>query len=730
VRDDVLVLAEGDRVPADARVIWSSNLSTDESLLTGESVPVRKRAGDADVERPRPGGDDLPFVYASTLVVSGKGVAVVEGTGLHTEIGRIGRALQILPAQDTPMQIETRRLVRLFALIGLSLCIIAVVAYGASRGDWLRGLLAGIALAMAILPEEFPVILTVFLALGAWRISRSNVLTRRMPAIETLGSATVLCVDKTGTITQNRMSVAQICVGDHYLDVSAPPPELPEKFHELIEFAILASQRDPFDPMEKALRALGESTLAHTEHLHADWALVREYPLSPQLLALSHVWRAPDRERYIVAAKGAPEAIIDLCHVDAGQQAAIERAVQTLAGNGLRVLGVAQASFREPQLPRHQHDFEFRFAGLVGLADPIRPTVPPAVAACREAGIRVVMITGDYAGTARHVARQIGLDVGDEVVTGAELDRLNDTDLAERVRNANVYARVVPEQKLRLVEALKANNEIVAMTGDGVNDAPALKSAHIGVAMGARGTDVAREAADLVLLDDDFASIVAAVKLGRRVADNLRKAFAYTLAVHIPIVGLSLLPILFGWPLLLMPVHIVFMELIIDPSCSIVLEAEQDEPDSMQRPPRPTGEPLFTRRALALSLLQGAGVLLVMLTIASAALYRHIGEPEARTLTFTALVIANLALVLTNRSWSRGAIAMLRVPNPALWWVVGGTVVGMAAVLYAPPLRTLFRFSQLHAADLLFCVAVGVFSVIWFEWFKRRSASGARRHSS
>ncbi len=719
VRDDIVILAEGDRVPADAQVLWCSNLATDESLLTGESATVRKRADEVGGERPRPGGDDLAYVFAGTLVVSGKAAAKVAATGVNTELGRIGRTLHALAPQDTPMQTETRRLVRLFAVAGLTLCVIAVIAYGARYGDWLRGLLAGIAFAMAVLPEEFPVILTVFLALGAWRISRANVLTRRLPAIEALGAATVLCVDKTGTITQNRMSVARLWANDEYLDVSAARETLPESFHELIEFAILASQRDPFDPMERALRSLGESTLAQTEHLHADWELAREYPLSPELLALSHVWRAPDRARYVVAAKGAPEAIVDLCHLEATRQRVIEESVQALAARGLRVLGVAQASFREPKLPHHQHDFDFRFVGLVGLIDPVRETVPDAIAACREAGIRVVMITGDYAGTALNVAEKIGFGSTD-VLTGTELNALDDTALRERVRNTNIYARVAPEQKLRLVDALKANDEIVAMTGDGVNDAPALKSAQIGIAMGARGTDVAREAADLVLLDDDFASIVAAVRHGRRIADNLHKAFAYILAVHVPIAGLSLLPILFGWPLILTPVHIAFLQLIIDPTSSIVLEAEHLDPNAMRRPPRPRDEPLFTRRAFLVSALQGGGVLLVMLGVTALTLYRDLGDAEARALTFTALVVANLALVLTNRSWSRSAVAMLRVPNPALWWVIGGTVAGMAAVLYVPALQTLFRFSRLHVADISFCIAAGLIGVVWFEWFKHR----------
>ena len=725
VRGDVLVLAEGDRVPADARLLWCRNLSADESLLTGESVPVRKRAVETAPPSARPGGDDLPFVYASTLIVQGKGVAVVETTGLDTEIGRIGKAVQALAEEPTPLQQETRRMVRLFATLGLGLCLIVVVAYGLLRGDWLNGLLAGLTMAMAILPEEFPVVLTVFLALGAWRIARARVLTRRMPVVETLGAATVLCVDKTGTLTQNRMSVSALAANGAYLDVSTERATLPDNFHELVEFAILASQRDPFDPMEKALRALGDTALAHTEHLHADWTLAREYPLSSELLALSHVWRAPDREHYVIAAKGAPEAIADLCHFSPAQLKELGESIRALADRGLRVLGVARAEFRAEPLPGKQHDFDFVFLGLVGLADPIRPAVPEAVAACATAGIRVVMITGDYPGTARNIAGQIGLAPRAEIITGPELDRLSDEELRQRIRRVNLFARVVPEQKLRIVNALKANGEVVAMTGDGVNDAPALKAAHIGIAMGERGTDVAREAADLVLLDDDFSSIVAAVKLGRRVADNLRKATAYIIAVHVPIIGLSLLPVLLGWPLVLTPVHIVFLELIIDPTCSVVLEAEREEEGVMHRPPRPPGAPLFGRRLLFLGLMQGAGVLAIMLAIFGVTLYRGLGEYEARALTFTALVVANLALIFTNRSWSRGVVEILRTPNAALWWVVAGTVFFLALAIYLPALRDLFRFNTLHAVDIAFCLAAGVLSIAWFEIFKamrRRTA--------
>jgi Ca2+-transporting ATPase len=588
-----------------------------------------------------------------------------------------------------------------------------------TQGDWLSGLLAGITLAMAMLPEEFPVVLTIFLALGAWRISRKRVLTRRVPAVETLGSATVLCVDKTGTLTQNRMSVSKLFARGELFDVSHQPQEpLPEAFHEIVEFSILASEKDPFDPMEKALRQLGYHTLIRTEHLHEDWTLVHEYPLSQSLLALSHVHRTSNGEGYVVAAKGAPEAIADLCHFDRAQTDELSRTILAMAGGGLRILGVAKASLKKTPFPGEQHDLKFEFLGLVGLADPVRPMVSSAIRECYAAGVRVVMITGDYPGTAQNIARQIGLTPMDEVITGPELNQMDDAQLQQRIRTVNIFARVLPEQKLRLVNALKANGEVVAMTGDGVNDAPALKSAHIGIAMGGRGTDVAREASALVLLDDDFSSIVLAVKLGRRIFDNLKKAMAYILAIHVPIAGMTLLPVLFKWPLVLLPVHIVFLELIIDPACSIVFEAEPEEADVMDRPPRNPREPLFGRRTITLSLAQGMMVLAIVLGVFSFAMYRGQGEIEARALTFTTLIVANLGLILTNRSWSRTILATLRSPNRALRWVLGGALVLLGLVLYIPFLRQVFHFAILHPNDLLICLFAGVFSILWFEGLK------------
>jgi Ca2+-transporting ATPase len=719
VRGDLLIVDEGDRVPADARLLSCVNLSVDESLLTGESVPVRKTSAGDSVALARPGGDDQPFVYSSTLVVQGRGVAVAVATGVRTEIGKIGKALQGIQQEETLLQKNTGRLVRRLALGGLSLCVLVVVVYGLTRGSWLQGFLAGITLAMATLPEELPVVLTIFLALGAWRMSRKQVLTRRVPAIETLGSATVLCTDKTGTLTLNRMSVSRLFAGGEFLDASSVGGDpLPEKFHALVEFSILASQRDPFDPMEKAMKQLGDRYLAQTEHLHHDWALVQEYPLSRQLFALSHVWQSPTGADYVIAAKGAPEAIADLCHLGEGEVAEMEERIATMADGGLRVLGVARAAFRKADLPREQHDFDFEFLGLVGLADPVRSTVPAAIRECRTAGIRVVMITGDYPGTARNIARQIGLGATDHCLTGPDLDRMSDAELRTRIGNVNIFARVVPEQKLRIVDAFKANGEIVAMTGDGVNDAPALKSAHIGIAMGGRGTDVAREASALVLLDDDFSSIVRAVRMGRRIFDNIKKAITYIFAIHVPIAGLSLLPVLFRWPLVLLPVHIVFLELIIDPACSTVFEAEPEEAGVMNRPPRDQKEPLFGSRIVALSLLQGVSVLLIVLAVLGISWRSGRGEMEVRALTFTSLIIANLGLILTNRSWTRTIIGSLRSPNPALWWVLGGAAVFLGLVLFLPALRRIFRLQVLHAEELAVCLGAGVVSILWFEGLK------------
>ncbi|MBK7533617.1 MAG: cation-translocating P-type ATPase [Piscinibacter sp.] len=733
VRGDLLKLSEGDRVAADALLVSADGVRADESLLTGEAVPVGKRVArpdelpaatrPGDTARMPPGGDELPGVYAGTLIVQGHALARVTATGARSEIGRIGTALGTVENERSPLQKQTARLVRNLALLALALSLALVLVHGLTKGDWLQALLAGIALAMAMLPEEYPVVLTVFPALGARRLSKEGVLTRRINAIETLGATTVLCSDKTGTLTENRMTVTHLAAGgvglaDRLALDAVPEGRLPEPFHSLVEVAILASVVDPFDPMEKAFHRLGQRFLADTEHLHGDWRLVQTYALSPELRAMSHVWAAAGDGAQTVAAKGAPEAVMDLCHLDEAQKAHIAGVVDELAAEGLRVLAVARGSFAGQEWPANEHDFDFAFIGLLGLADPVRPQVPAAVAECRAAGIRVVMITGDYPATARAVAQQAGLATGaGEVLSGEEIAALDDAALRERLAGVNVCARIAPEQKLRIVQALKARGDIVAMTGDGVNDAPALRAAHVGVAMGGRGTDVARESASLVLIDDDFAAIVAAVRLGRRIFDNLRKAMSYILAVHVPIAGVAMLPVLFGWPALLYPMHIALLELIIDPACSIAFENEPAERDVMRRPPRDAAAPLFGGATLWLALVQGLGVLAAVMGAYAWAAPR-IPEPEARAFAFATLVVGNLALILSNRSASRSLWATLRTPNRTLWGVVGLAFALLLAALYAPWAVGVLRFAPLPLDELAAACGLGLLSVLWFEGIK------------
>ncbi len=693
VREDLLLLREGDRVPADAVALEVDDLLVDEALLTGESVPVAKGAAGAELPPARPGGDGLPYVFAGTLIVKGNGLARVSAIGAHTEMGRIGVSLKTIVEETAPLQRQTTLLVRNLAVIGLAVCLIVAAVYGATRGDWLGGFLAGLTLAMAILPEEFPVVVTVFLALGAWRISREHVLTRRAPAIETLGSATVLCVDKTGTLTQNRMAVHTLWTEQVQLTVSGESAA-DEALIELLRAAVFASEPQPFDPMERALTELSRRWQLD---IPAQAELVRHYPISAELLVLAHGWRLGAEHR--LDAKGAPEAVVSMCGLTPGKAEAVLEQASAMARSGLRVLAVATLPVAGRDFPDVIQGQNLHFVGLVGFADPLRPSAPATVRECRRAGIRVLMITGDYPETAKAIARQVGLEHPDECLTGDEVQSLSDSVLRERLSHVNVCARIAPTQKLRIVEALKASGEIVAMTGDGVNDAPALRAAHIGVAMGGRGTDVAREAASLVLLNDDFVSITHAVRLGRRIFTNLRKAMSYILSVHIPTIGMTVVPVAAGWPLVFFPVHIVFLELIIDPACSIAFEAEPAEADVMDRPPRDPAEPLFGGPVLLASLLQGLIALVFVFLLYLIAHAQGRAEDELRSLAFTAVVAANLALIFFNRGADRGFAARFTIGNPALWWVMAGTAVAYSAVLLIPALRAQFRMAPLTAAD-------------------------------
>ena len=717
VRGDVIVLAEGDRVPADARLLQASDLSVDESLLTGEAVPVRKAAV-AACATARPGGEDQPLVFSGTLIVRGTALAEVTATGVHSEIGKIGASLNQLETGTPHLQRQMRKLVLAFALIGGAVALIVVALYGWQRGAWLDGVLAGIAVGMAMLPEEFPMVLAVFMAMGAWRISKAQVLTRRASAIESLGAASVLCTDKTGTLTENRMTIAALHLpeGEAF---QIGHDAVPDAFRELAAAGVMASAPEPHDPMEKAFHSLASNDLRKGETLPgAGLNLIRSYPLSPKLLAMSQVWESADGTGdNMVASKGAPEAVADLCHLSPSARQTMMQAVDLMAAKGLRILGVAEAVFSGPKPPDDQCDFEFRFLGLVGLADPLRASVPAAVAQCKSAGIKVIMITGDYPATALAIAKDAGIG-GDKVIDGTALAAMNDTDLAIAVQTATVFARIQPEQKLRIVRALQASGAIVAMTGDGVNDAPSLKAADIGVAMGGRGTDVAREAAAIVLLDDDFGSIVSTVRLGRRIYDNLRKAMSFILAVHVPIAGLALIPLAFGMPLLFGPVHIAFLEMVIDPVCSLVFEAEAEEDGVMDRPPRPVTEPLFSPPTILWGLMQGALVLGVVTTILFLAPGYGFDTDQMRALTFHALVLCVVALIFVNRSFSASILTAITQPNRALAVALPIVAVLLAATVFWAPARDLFGFGALAAYWLVIPLGAGVAVLVILEVLK------------
>ncbi|HRH29524.1 MAG TPA: cation-translocating P-type ATPase [Aquabacterium sp.] len=714
VREDVLLLAEGDRIPADGDLLQAHELATDESMLTGESESVPKQV---------PSGR----VFAGTLVVSGQGVMRVSATGRETELGRIGQSLQTIGLQASPLRDEVALLTRRLVFISVSLCMVLGLLFWVLRGGWLEAVLAGITLAMGILPHELPVIMIVFLALGARRLASAQVLTRRLNAIETLGQTTVLCVDKTGTLTQNRMAVAALVAGDQELDTRHLPADgLPEPFHELLEYAVLASEIEPHDPMEQAFHQLAGTQLRNTEHLHPQWDLVREYELSPQLLAMSHLWRGEAASHDVVASKGAPEAVVDLCHLPPAQREHIAAQAARMADQGLRVLGVAKSRHgASTDWPDIQHDFDFEWVGMVGLADPLRPEVPDAVAQCLKAGIRVVMITGDHPRTAAAIAAQAGLR-SDDVLTGDELAAMDPATLAQRLAHTHVFARVKPQQKLALVEALKAQGEVVAMTGDGVNDAPALKAAHIGIAMGLRGTDVAREAASLVLLQDDFSSIVQAIRRGRATFANLRQAMIYTLAVHVPIIGLALLPVLFGMPLVLAPLHIAFLELVIDPACSVVFEAEAGSPSLMTQPPRQTGESLLPRPLVLLSLIQGGLVTAAVVGLYAWVLAQGWSATLASTMAFVVLVTANAALILPSRSSQTTWRSLWQGLTPVSGWVLGGTMLALAAVTTVPLLARPFGFEALTPARWLASCGAGAAMLLLFQASKYLMLPGLR----
>jgi Ca2+-transporting ATPase len=632
-------------------------------------------------------------------------------TGLHSEMGKIGQALQKITLEQPRLKKQLDWLIRDFAFVGFAVAGLVVLLFGLLRGSWLQAALAGIAVGMSVLPEEIPLVLAVFMAMGAWRISRAGVLTRRGSAIETLGSATVLCADKTGTLTENRMRVERIAVNGEMWRRGAP---LGERIRDLLHAALGASATTATDPMDRAIHEA-----AAPAELILPPNLLKTYGLHPDLPATTNLWSGMDDMTASAYVKGAPEAVATLCNLSPAEIDRLLKQVDHFAMEGLRLLAVAEAqlTLTSGRYPKSQREIPFRYIGLIGFADPLRENVPAAVKECRQAGIRVIMITGDYPATARTIAHQAGIDSG-FVISGDALEQMSDEALASAMRTTSVFARIRPQQKLRLVKALKRDGEVVAMTGDGVNDAPALKAAHIGVSMGGRGTDVAREASSLVLLQDDFASIVQTVKLGRKIYDNLRKAIAYIVAVHIPIAGLALLPLFFGLPLMLFPIQIALLEMVIDPACSIVFEAEQEEKDVMQRPPRKPNSSILPPGNALWALLQGTAAL----AIVGLALFlgARFGMPEndLRALVFTTLVLMNIGLILVNRSFRSSLLDAITRPNTTLWILVTMVFVVLIAGLYWPPAQALFHFGPLHVDDLALCLAAGTGLLVVLEFAK------------
>ncbi|MHB1106265.1 MAG: cation-translocating P-type ATPase [Lutibacter sp.] len=680
VPDDLVILNEGDRVPADGILQDCLNLTIDESMLTGESMPVTKTSQSEN--------DINCRVFSGTLVVHGRGVMEVSKTGINTEYGKIGKSLQLIEQDQTNLQREMKTLIRNLFIAGAGLSIVVILAFYFTRGNFVQSLLNGLATAMAMLPEEFPVVLTVFLAIGSLRLSQKNVLTRKSSTIEALGSATVLCSDKTGTITQNKMEIASLFFKKELFHKSKFK-ENASNIQDILKVAFYASQNNTCDPMEKAIGVCFEKYVVKE---NVTYDLMKEYPLSNDLFAMTRILKLSDNA-YEVYSKGSPEAILSLCKLKNTEETSLFTQVQFMAEKGQRILGLSKAKWNNSTFPDSQAGFNFEFIGFLGFEDPIRQEVPQSIKECYDAGIKVIMITGDYPSTAKSIALQVGMEKNRLMLTGTDLMNLSDKELKEKIKSVNIFARIVPEQKLQIIRALKANGEVVAMTGDGVNDAPALKAADIGIAMGGKGTDVARESSSLVLLDDNFSSIVSAIRAGRKIFDNLQKAMSYIIAIHIPIIGLTLLPAFFpGLPILLMPLHIVFMELIIDPVCSIAFESEKEEKGIMDRPPRKPNMQFFGFKKIFSSAAMGFLLLAMVVAVYFLAISENHTDGEIRAIAFSSLIIGNIFLILTTLSKTRNFIMVILEKNIALLVIIIAASGLMVLLISAPYLQSIFSF--------------------------------------
>ncbi|WP_435353126.1 cation-translocating P-type ATPase [Emticicia sp. SJ17W-69] len=706
---DSLMVEEGTSITADGVIVHSNDFSVNESILTGESLSVYK---DAEKE------DNL--IFKGTTVASGLAIATITAIGNETKLGKIGKSLEGIKEEKTPLEVQINSFVKKMVIAGAIVFIVVwVINYSHSR-NLLDSLLKALTLAMSILPEEIPVAFTTFMALGAWRLMKMGIVVKQMKTVETLGSATIICTDKTGTITENRMSLAKIFVLKSLKTTDAENISTDDE-KELLTMAMWASEPIPFDPMEVALHNVYEKTIA--EDVRNQFKLIHEYPLDGKPPMMTHIFENVAGKR-IIAAKGAPEALINVSNLSSDEKQQIEDVIKTLAIDGYRVLGVGEANFEGNNYPATQQEFHFTFKGIVAFYDPPKKNIHTVLDKFNKAGITVKIVTGDNAATTTAIAKQIGFRDYQASITGDELMQLNDAELQKKVLDTNIFTRMFPDAKLKIINALKVKHEIVAMTGDGVNDGPALKAAHIGIAMGKKGTEIAKEAASLILLKDDLSKMVDAIAMGRRIYSNLKKAIQYIISIHIPIILTVFIPLALGWiyPNIFSPVHIIFLELIMSPTCSIIYENEPMEKNTMSQKPRPFTDAFFSFKELTTSIVQG-----LMITVGNLAAYQYsisqgYDESLTRTFVFTTLIVANIVLTLVNRSFYYSIFTTLRYKNNLVLLIISITIAILSLLLFVKPLTKFFDFEALNLSQLLICIGIGFISVIWYEavkWWKR-----------
>jgi Ca2+-transporting ATPase len=713
---DSMVVEEGTSIAADGVIVHSNDFSVNESILTGESLSVFK-----DKEKE----DNL--IFKGTTVASGLAIVTITNIGNETKLGKIGKSLESIKEEKTPLELQIGSFVKKLVIAGTFVFLVVWAINYFNSYDLLDSLLKALTLAMSILPEEVPMAFSAFMAIGAWRLMKMGIVVKQMKTVETLGSATVICTDKTGTITENKMSLAKLFVLSTQ-NISSTDGELTEEEKQLITIAMWASEPIPFDPMEVALHD-AYANLKDDER--PNFKMVHEYPLDGKPPMMTHLFENESGKR-IIAAKGAPEALMKVCHLSTAEKQQIEKAIKAITSEGYRVLGVGESDFKGNDYPNTQQEIPFIFKGIVAFYDPPKKNINKVLEDFYKAGIAVKIITGDNAETTTAIAKQIAFKGYEQSVTGDELMQLSDADLKEKVIDTNIFTRMFPEAKLRIINALKANKQIVAMTGDGVNDGPALKAAHIGIAMGKKGTEIAKQAASLILMEDDLSKMVDAVAMGRKIYTNLKKAIQYIISIHIPIILTVFLPLALGWiyPNILSPVHIIFLELIMGPTCSIIFENEPMEKNTMSQKPRPFTTTFFNWKELTTSIIQGLAITAGTLIAYQYSVYQSFDEAHTRTIVFTVLIAANISLMLVNRSFYYSILTTLRYKNNLILLITGITVTITGLLLYVPSLTAFFEFDQLNAQQLLTSIAIGFVSVLWYELVKIRTRKKSKIHTS